>query len=347
MSRNRGFCLTLNNYNDGHVTALKALDGVAYCCIGFEVGDSGTPHIQGYIHFSGAKRMATVRTGIPGAHIEVRKGSVDQAIDYCQKDGSFEEWGDRPMSAGQKTGEMWKSIMEKAKTGEFQFIEQNYPRIWINLSSKLQSLHVPKTLILDGSLEHEWWVGKTGTGKSKEVWRLYPDHYQKELNKWWCGYSDESVVVVEEWSPKNECTGSQLKIWADRYPFTGQIKGGSMKKIRPLKIIVLSNYRIDQCFMDEQDRLPIQRRFTEYSFPDDLDSVRANEASFRSSFTSCASPTDVSDIDAVDFIGVVQEPSPFDAQFGGSRLHPQCSCSLADGSHTDECLDWFGFATAV
>ena len=26
---------------------------------------------------------------------------------------------------------------------------------------------------------HEWWVGPTGTGKSKKVWEEYPTHYAK------------------------------------------------------------------------------------------------------------------------------------------------------------------------
>lgn len=68
-------------------------------------------------------------------------------------------------------------------------------------------------------------------------------------------------MAIEEWSPKNECTSSQLKIWADRYPFCAEIKGGTLQKIRPLKIIVLSNYSIDECFENSQDLEPIKRRF--------------------------------------------------------------------------------------
>ena len=33
---------------------------------------------------------------------------------------------------------------------------------------------------------HEWWVGPTGTGKSKKVWEEYPTHYAKK---------EEQVVV--------------------------------------------------------------------------------------------------------------------------------------------------------
>jgi hypothetical protein len=55
--------------------------------------------------------------------------------------------------------------------------------------------------------------------------------------------------------------GSFLKIWADRYPFSPEVKGSHMKKIRPKKIIVLSNYTPEEVFTSDQDLLPIKRRF--------------------------------------------------------------------------------------
>lgn len=96
---------------------------------------------------------------------------------------------------------------------------------------------------------------------------MYPDHYAKELNKWWDGYEGQDVVAIEEWCPKNECTASFLKIWADRYPFPAQIKGGSLRQIRPKKVIVLSNYEMEQCFLSTEDLDPMKRRFKVVRFP--------------------------------------------------------------------------------
>lgn len=138
------------------------------------------------------------------------------------------------------------------------------------MAEKLMSRRLPKTEVLDGPIQNEWWYGATGTGKSKLAWDKYGKIcFQKMLNKWWDGYCDEPVVVIEEWSPKNEVTASALKIWADRYPFTAQIKGGVLQKIRPRKIVVLSNYRLSDCFPDNRDLEPLQRRFTEIKFPDE------------------------------------------------------------------------------
>ena len=126
---------------------------------------------------------------------------------------------------------------------------------------------MPEARPLEGDLQHEWWVGPSGTGKSRLLWELYPKHFAKALSKWWDGYRHQEVVAIEEWSPKNDLTASALKKWADRYPFPGEIKGGCLQGLRPKKIIVLSNYTPEQCFLNQEDLGPILRRFTVIKFP--------------------------------------------------------------------------------
>lgn len=275
-----GWCFTINNPKEDEVEALKQLD-YAYLVLGYEKGEQGTFHIQGYIHYKRNVVFSRVKQDLPRAHIEARKGSVLQAVNYCKKDGVFQEFGTCPKTAQDASRETWKNIMECAQKGDHEWIMENYPKVWIQLSNRLEGLRKREKTILDGELQHEWWVGPTGSGKSSTLWQEYGNHYQKELNKWWCGYQDEIVVAVEEWSPKNECTGSQLKIWADRYPFTAQIKGGSIKGVRPLKIIVLSNFDIDACFTDARDLDPLRRRFKTYRFPDDIDEVVQRARDFK------------------------------------------------------------------
>ena len=86
---------------------------------------------------------------------------------------------------------------------------------------------------------HEWWVGPTGTGKSRRYGKSTQLTMLKEKNKWWCNYTGQDTVVIEEADPKNmEHLADRLKVWADRYPFPGEIKGGRIEGIRPLKVIV-------------------------------------------------------------------------------------------------------------
>jgi len=153
-----------------------------------------------------------------------------------------------------------------SENNELDIIKERYPSYYFRYYEKILSFSKGSSNIIE-ELSNEWWYGQTGTGKSYRLWQQYPDHYQKELNKWWDHYQGQSVVAIEEWCPKNEVTASALKIWSDRYPFTGQIKGGTLQRIRPQKIIVLSNYSIEQCFTNEEDREPIKRRFKEVYFP--------------------------------------------------------------------------------
>lgn len=270
MSRSRGWCFTINNPTGWDIADLeKAIEATNYLCYGKEVGENGTPHLQGYLRFQNPVTLKRVKLLLPRAHLEIQKGTVDQAIEYCEKDGDFVQYGERPKSGGKGTKEMWRKILTWAESGEYDRIRGEYPGMWILHNRKLLDLRRRIPRILDGELKNEWWVGRTGTGKSRRLWELYPNHYSKSLNKWWDGYEDESVVAIEEMNPDaGKFMGAFLKIWADRYPFSPEVKGAHLKRIRPDQIVVLSNYTIDECFEKVQDRDPIKRRFKVIEFHD-------------------------------------------------------------------------------
>jgi len=262
-----------------YISRLSKRTDYKYLILGKEMGANNTPHIQGYICWSHQKRFETTKKILKGpkdVHLEQTKGSPADNRKYCSKEGNFLEFGTLPKQVGEASrlggkaaAKANKEILQRAEDGDFEWIKTNFPGKWIQDSAKLQSLFVRKVEILQGDiLPHEWWVGPTGCGKSRTVWELYPNHYSKQLNKWWDGYFNEDVVVIEEWCPKNDITGSRLKIWADRYPFNAEIKGGNLKNIRPKKIIVLSNYTMEQCFTNPEDLNPMKRKFTQVLWGD-------------------------------------------------------------------------------
>lgn len=269
--RSYRYCFTWNNYPTHAEETIRAFfdkyNGV-YCVVGREKGESGTPHLQGFFSFKNKVAFTSLKRNFPNVHFERAKGSCRQNHTYCTKEGDFFEIGTCPTPAGEAGKAAWSEILTRAEHGDWNWIKEEYPKVWVNFHTKLQSLRLPDTQIINGDSVNEWWYGETGTGKSRLAWEKYGNIcYQKMLNKWWDGYDMQPIVVIEEWSPKNEVTASALKIWADRYPFTAQIKGGVLQKIRPTKIIVISNYRLSDCFPDTRDQLPIARRFTEIMFP--------------------------------------------------------------------------------
>lgn len=54
--------------------------------------------------------------------------------------------------------------------------------------------------------------------------------------------------------------GQHLKQWADHYPFKAAQKGSQLL-IRPKRIVITSNYSIEECYPEVQDSAPLKRRF--------------------------------------------------------------------------------------
>lgn len=92
------WCWTLNNYTEQEVADIAGAveaNAAAYICYGEEVGSGGTPHLQGYLELSKRSRLSGAKKvpGLSRAHFEARRGTQEQAVKYCQKDGTFTEFG--------------------------------------------------------------------------------------------------------------------------------------------------------------------------------------------------------------------------------------------------------------
>lgn len=116
MSRSRGWCFTVNNWTDDDVAMVMSIES-RYKVVGYEVGDSGTPHLQGYLYFDSAKTEKSVRKMIPRAHIELQRGTNAQAIKYCKEDGDYWEEGEEPRQGLCS----WNAIQEVMKDPTVNF----------------------------------------------------------------------------------------------------------------------------------------------------------------------------------------------------------------------------------
>ena len=69
---------------------------------------------------------------MPRAHVEARKGTIQQAIEYCQKEGDWEEHGEKPKmpkEKGEGEKKRWRRIFEKAEEGDEDWLKENEPNV--------------------------------------------------------------------------------------------------------------------------------------------------------------------------------------------------------------------------
>lgn len=90
--RSRKYVFTINNYNMTQKTQLSKLCQKSKNYIfGEEVGDAGTPHLQGYIEFKNPVYRNSLKNAIGGEfYIDGAKGDWKDNLNYCSKDGKFE-----------------------------------------------------------------------------------------------------------------------------------------------------------------------------------------------------------------------------------------------------------------
>lgn len=276
-SRTRNWCYTWNNYTDEKVTQLKSIQ-CKYHIMGFETApDTGTRHIQGFIMLQSTATFNQIKAKLGDqAHIEKCNGSPWSNFEYCSKTTNFWEQGERPKQA---SGDKQKANMKKyqdacdlAKQGRIDEISPDLKLRHLGNILKLACLAKSASNLIqwadDDMKTHFFWLyGPTGTGKShlaRELAnRIHPDRppYLKTWNKWWDGYMEDDVVIIDEATPDNcKYLAGYCKQWIDKWTFRPEMKGGYMPVIRPEWIIITSNYSIEECFPAPADHEPLHRR---------------------------------------------------------------------------------------
>lgn len=86
------WCFTLNNYTDDECATVRHEfeQRQALFVLGREVGEKGTPHIQGYVEFKSNTRFTTLKRICDRVHWEKARGDRESNVKYCCKDENFE-----------------------------------------------------------------------------------------------------------------------------------------------------------------------------------------------------------------------------------------------------------------
>jgi len=269
----RAYCFTINNYTPDEVEKLRAYaTKCRYLVFGYEVAPTTqTPHIQGFMQPEKRVRVSTLQKVISQTmHIEKTRGTPQQAADYCKKDGQFEEFGklNNPEEQGEIEKERWRRIWNLAKAHKIEEIAESDPHAAVACYHSICSIGKDHLLrVEDLSKPTGLWIyGPSGVGKSYGIRQICEHHellvYDKPCNKWWDGYNNEIVVLIDDFDKTHSCLGHYLKRWGDSYAFTAEVKNSAIR-IRPRMVVVTSQYPIESIWDDCESRDAIKRRYTQ------------------------------------------------------------------------------------
>lgn len=274
MSSPRGYawCFTLNN-PDMTPEALGATMAPvsSYYLFQEERGDSGTPHFQGYIEFPNNKTLPFVRKLIPRAHWERRRGSQQQACDYCRKEegrvsGPFEHGAAREVAQG-KRSDLLEAI-EAHREGGIKRVREDHPEVFIKYSRGFRELDLANVRQSGTAPEVILLFGPGGCGKTRTFYDAEGDdgcHLLCSAGFWFDGYERHDAVLLDDFDgSRSRWTLAQCLLVLDRYRIRVPIKG-SFVVWCPKRIYVTTNVHPLEWydFSNRQQQIrSLVRRFT-------------------------------------------------------------------------------------
>lgn len=176
--------------------------------------------------------------------------------------------GTKPVGRKQTCQERWNTLINRFNDGEGPAsLVEDYPHEMLMYNKHLNMMRDLLNPVQDMQTKRNmiWIYGPSNTGKTTKAKMLArEDWFEKNpSNKWWDGYNRQKTVIIEDMGPdfaknKDLMWPSTLKILADRFVVTVEVKGGTLR-IRPETIIVTSQYEMWELF-DHDTVIALQNR---------------------------------------------------------------------------------------
>lgn len=242
-------CITIFNTQDSYNWDLSKIQYFIYQHE--RAATTNRDHLQGYVEFYGRHSMNKIKRIFNDStmHIEERKGTQKQAIDYCKKDDTripytgFVEHGVRKEQGkrndiGRVVADIRNGVplfdLVNEHGESFVKYHKGFDYIY-NVYLREQS----KTL-RDISVHLLW--GRAGAGKSKYVYdnTNINDSYRLRVSResWFCGYRGEKTLIIEEFN--GQIPFEFFLQILDKYPLQLPIKGSHSYALWT-KVFITSN----------------------------------------------------------------------------------------------------------
>lgn len=266
MSRTRGWAFTLNNYTDDEKEHIKNIK-CNYLIFGEEVGESGTPHLQGYILFTNAKTMSAAKKTISKrCHIEKAIASAEKNKEYCSKDGTIFEKGDCPKQGERNDLEKLRNKILDDELTVNDIIMEN-PMMYHQYGRTLNKI---EDLKLRQNQRKEmtkgiWYWGPTGVGKSHKAFENYsPDtHYNvPDDGDWWDAYTQQDTVILNDF--RGSISYNTMLQMVDKWPYAVRRRNREPMPFTSKLVIVTSSLKPEEVYnrRDDEDKIEqLLRRF--------------------------------------------------------------------------------------
>jgi len=257
------WCFTWNHAPEDWITLFPPL--VSYLVGGKELADTGTPHIQGYVEFKTRKTLNALKKLWPAVHFEVRKGTSDQAADYCKEDGDFVEMG--TMSQPGKRNDLVRVREILKKGGNLRAVVDNATSCQsVRYAEQYLKLREPKRTKAPNVV---WLYGAAGVGKTQSaMWHAFRLGYtlddvyllSGDSGKWFEGYDAHPVVIIDD-IRESFCTFNRILNLLDKYECRVECKGSS-RQMRAAHMFITAPYNPITVWHSMEDQYQLTRRFT-------------------------------------------------------------------------------------
>ena len=293
--RVRGFCGVLNNWTAVERQKLMSLfdenkGKFKYVIFAPEVAPTtGTPHLQTYFSLVNPMTMRAFQSFLTRHQgfdsrwsLQCANGDALSNRAYCMKsltdtpNEEYYEFGAIPKGQGARSDLEGVKEMVLAGATMREIASTNFNAV-VKYSKGIQYARSllcdkPRTEMTKGL----WLYGATGTGKSRFAHRFakaFPKggYVKNGNNKWFCGYEQGQVIVIDDYRPNKELSFSMLLQLTDGYDMILESKGAQLS-IGPCPyIIVTSPVDIRTAFahldfVTEGNIAQALRRFKEYDF---------------------------------------------------------------------------------
>ncbi len=264
----RSWCFTLY---DVELDLFTLFGGMPHCRYAVwqreSCPDTHREHFQGYIEFHQPVRMSVVKSVLGGAHIESRRGSREQARDYCRKEESrvegpweFGTWTPGGQGARSDLLAVACAISGGKRAAE---IADLFPVQFIKFHRGIEKLiEVLHPVAGRDNVSVTMLIGKPDTGKS-HFCKALEGAYWYPPGKWLCNYQGELIMVLDEFRGNWMCYQTLLRL-LDSTPLMMECKGGH-SPILATSFFITSNLLPDQWYPN-QDFSPLERRVTTWIY---------------------------------------------------------------------------------